>query len=236
MKGIFPNSRNGLSKLDESALPPRGKTIHSESFPIKMVTLAALTPGFFGLILGLFVLPPQLGFDPAVGLITWMNFTKGGTWNTESIPDPNNIAQTIEVAVTWWPPGQYLFLGLLNLAGLSFGHAALLLAFLCTLAGAIGLAVLGKELGAPARSLPWISGATACSLYNLANYQVFGGGEPLVMALWPWVAIAAWRIKNKNILLISILPGLFLIGYYIKYSFAIYSICILLFIWSERFT
>jgi len=54
------------------------------------------------------------------------------------------------------------------------------------------------------------------------------------MALWPWIAFIAIKIRKNNLLSICILPPLFLIGSLIKYSFAIYSLCILLFLWSEK--
>ncbi|WP_156469148.1 hypothetical protein [Cephaloticoccus primus] len=214
----------------ESALSLLG----DEPFPAKRVFLAALFPALFGMIVGFLIVPPQVGFDPAAGLRAWVNFMNGGTWNTISVPDPNNIAQTTEVAVTWWPPGQYLFHGLLNLAGLSLAHAALLLAFLCSLSGCVGSAVLAAELGAPGESLPWIAAAVGCSSQNLTGFIGYWGGEPLIMALWPWVAVIAWKLRNRSILLVCTLPILFVIGSYIKYSFAIYAICILLFLWSER--
>jgi len=175
-----------------------------------------------------------MGFDPAVGLLAWLNFIEGGTWNTIATPDPNNIAQTIEVAVSWWPPGQYLFPGLFHCLGLSLGGAALLIAFFATLSGAIGLAALARDLGAPLKSLAWISSSYACSIYSLVNFYQFGGGEPLIMGLWPWVALVAWRLRNNNSLLVCVLPLLFLLGSLIKHSFAVYALCILAFLSLER--
>jgi len=227
-----PTDQRLMTANNDQKQPPPAPG--NEPFPLKWVFLAALLPALFGLSVGLFVLTPKIGFDPAAGLLTWMNFIKGGTWNTIPVPDPNDISQTIEVAVTWWAPGQYLFLGLLNLAGLSFGHAALLLSFLCTLSGAIGLAVLGKELGAPTRALPWIAASLACSLYSLFNFIFFSGGELLVMAIWPWIASVAWKLRNNGKLLTYTLPHLFLIGSFFKHSFPIYALCILLFLWSDR--
>jgi len=204
------------------------------SFPIRPVFLAALLPALLGLSCGLFVLRPTSGFDAATGLLAWLNFTEGGTWNTIATPDPNNIAQTIEIPLTWWPPGQYLFLGLLHSLGLSLGGAVLLIAFLSTISGAVGLAALARDLGAPSKSLAWISGSYACSIYSLINFHHCRGGETLIMALWPWCALIAWRLRNHSIRLVCILPLLFLIGSFIKHSFAIYSICILSFLGIER--
>jgi len=203
-------------------------------FPHKSVFLTALLPALLGLSWGLFIRRPTIGFDPATGLLAWLNFTGGGTWNTIATPDPSNIAQDIEIALTWWPPGQYLFLGLLNSLGLSFGVAALLIAFLSTLSGAVGLAALARGLGAPLKSLAWISGSYACSYHSLINFSYFGGGEPLIMALWPWVALIAWHLRNNNVLLVCVLPLLFLVGTFIKHSFAIYSLCIIAFLGIDK--
>jgi len=204
------------------------------SLPIRPVFFAALLPALLGLGYGLLIRRPTMGFDPAVGLLAWLNFTEGGTWNTISTLDHNNIAQNLEIPLTWWPPGQYIFLGLLNSLGLSFGGAALFIAFFSTLSGAIGLATLSNDLGAPSRSLAWISGSFACSIYSLTNFYNFGGGEPLIMALWPWVALIGWRLRNRGLLLICTLPILFLTGSFIKHSFAIYSLCILALLALDR--
>jgi len=206
----------------------------TDPIPLKAVLLASVLPAILGLYCGLFISPPTIGFDPAAGLLAWLNFVDGGTWNTVSTPDPNNIAQNIEVTVTWWPPGQYFLIGLLHSAGFSLGVAALVLACFSTLAAGVGMALLSRDLGAPSSSLPWISGAIACSYYSLINFSFFWGGETFIMGLWPWIALVAWRLRKRNALLVAILPLLFLIGSFIKHSFAIYAFCILLFVWVER--
>jgi len=54
------------------------------------------------------------------------------------------------------------------------------------------------------------------------------------MGLWPWVALVAWRLRNNNSLLVCLLPLLFLLGSFIKHSFAIYALCILAFLGLDR--
>jgi len=205
-----------------------------QRFPTGAVFIAAFIPTLLGLLTGYFILPIGTFYDAAAGLWAYIHFSQGGAWNTLPVPNPDNIAETIEVAVTWWPPGQYLFVGLLHSMGLTLGQAALFLTAICNVAGSIGLSFLAKELGVQSRALPLISLVNACAFHNLWGFTTYYNGEPLVMAIWPWVAIAAWRFRDNNKLLIPTLPILFLIGSFIKYSFAIYALCILLFLWSEK--
>jgi len=196
--------------------------------------LAALFPALLGLCFGLFVIPPRMGFDAAFALPAWFHFQEGGTWNTILIPDPNDISQSVESPVSWWPPGQYLLLGIFHSVGFSFGTTALIFSFITTLSASIGMAAFARSLEAPVKSLPWISYAVSCSYYNFINFSHFQSGEPLTLALWPWVTLVAWKFRKRNFLLIPILPVLFLLGSFFKHSFAIYALCILAFLWSEN--
>jgi len=211
----------------------------SRRFPLRSVFLASLLPAFLGLCCGLFIMPPYIDYDTEVGLAAWGNYKNGGTWNTVLRADPENIANTVEESVTWWPPGQYLPLGLLHSTGLSLGKAALIVAFLSTLSLGIGGAVLVKELsvgggGGDLRILPWVAAGFSCSHYALINFNHFWGGETGLMAVLPWIVLVAYKLRNRNLLLILLLPPLFLLGSFIKHSFAIHSICILSFLWSEK--
>jgi len=177
---------------------------------------------------------PRISYDTSFGLAAWANYTNGGTWNTVTRAAPENIANTIEVAVTWWPPGQYLPVALLQSSGLSLGIAVLLVTFFSTLSLGVGGAVLIRELGGENRILPWASAAFTCSYYALLNFNLFIGGESALMAVLPWIILFAWRFRNRTALLVPILPALFLCGSFIKHSFAIHSICIITFLWLEK--
>jgi len=208
-----------------------------EGFPFKAILLAALLPSLFGLCCGLFVMRPVIRYDTSVGLAAWNNYTTGGTWNTVARVDPENIHNTIEESVTWWPPGQYLPLGILQSAGLSVGAAVLTVAFFSTLSLGIGGAILVKELspGGGVRILPWVSAGFSCSYYALINFNHFIGGETGLMAILPWVVLIAWKLRNRNLLLVLFLPPIFLLGSFIKHSFAIHAICIITFLLTEKY-
>jgi len=227
-----------LPILQKTLTPNPAK--NSRRFPLRAVFLAALFPALLGLCCGLFIIPPKIDYDTAVGLAAWGNYKNGGTWNTVLRADPENIANATEESVTWWPPGQYLPLGLLHSTGLSVGAAALAVAFFSTLSLGIGGAVLVKELsqcdmgGGDLRILPWVSAAFASSYYALINFHHFWGGETGLMAVLPWIVLAAYKLRYHTLSLILFLPPLFLLGSFIKHSFAIHSICILSFLWIER--
>jgi len=104
------------------------------------------------------------------------------------LPDPVDIARTIETTVTWWSPGQAVPLGLLTSAGLPLGPSMLLIAFASALVFAFGLALLSRDLGAPENGLPWIAtGATGC-WSMLYAFGMFNGGEIALITVWPWIA------------------------------------------------
>lgn len=175
----------------------------------------------------------MLWSDTATGLLAWRHFVAGGTWNTLPLPDPADIARVTEQAVTWWSPGQYVPLGLLNLAGVPLGTAMLLLAFAAAVATGIGLAALARALGAPERALPWIAIGVTGGWHALYAFGMFNGGETAQIAVWPWIALAAWRLRTRPLASVAILPGLFLIGSFAKHSFAIAALALLIFLWLE---
>ncbi|WP_156468878.1 hypothetical protein [Cephaloticoccus capnophilus] len=181
-------------------------------------------------------MPPYIDHDTEVGLTAWGNYKNGGTWNTVVRADPENIANSIEQSLTWWPPGQYLPLGLLYSAGLSVGMAAIAIAFLSTLSLGAGGALLVKELSQESDIciLPWVSAALASSHYALINFHHFWGGETGLMAVLPWIVLAAYKLRHRTLALILFLPPLFLLGSFIKHAFAIHSFCILAFLWLEK--
>lgn len=177
---------------------------------------------------------PLLFADTGTGLLAWNNFTTGGTWNTIREPDPANIADDIEYPVTWWSPGQYVPLGLLHSAGLPLGVAALLISLSCAWSATIGFTLLARALGAPATSLPWVAVAVAGSWHTLYVFGMFIGGEALLPAVWPWIALAGWQLRERGWALVLVLPPLFLAGAFAKHSFVIPGLSLLTFLWLAR--
>jgi|GEM_PF-304713 len=204
-----------------------------EPFPLRSVLLAALIPVLLGAACALFIAPPFFVSDTAHGLIAWFHYLRGGTWNTQPGIDFNNIAQSIEIPVTWWPPGQYALVGILHSIGLSFGGGIILITSCSTLLLGVGLAKLAHTLGVSARMLPLVSLAATFSHHTFSQFSSFIGGEPLSIALWPWTCLIAWKLRKRYLLLTITLPVLFLTGSYIKHSFAICALSILAFLWFD---
>jgi len=221
-------SSSNMPNNDPASRNDKGK------FPLKAVIFAALLPALLGLCSGLFAGSNEIFWDTALGLTTWANFTNGGTWNTVSRADPENIANTIEETINWWPAGQYLPVGLLQLTGLSVEHAGLALAFLATISWGIGGAFVAQSFGISRKSIPWITIALACSYYALSNFFYFIGGETGLMMTLPWIILCALKIRRCPFLLALILPILFLLGSFIKHAFAIHSACIIGFLFLEN--
>jgi hypothetical protein len=180
-----------------------------------------------------FYAPPQVWPDTGFGLLAWRNFSAGGTWNTILEPSSADIAIDTESAVTWWAPGQYVPLGMLTSAGLSLGAAMLLITLLSAWSLALGLTRLARALGAPEESLPWVAAAAAGSWHTLFAFDTFIGGEVVLIALFPWLLLGAWRLRERPMLEILLLPVILLVGSFAKHSFAIYAVGLLAFLWLE---
>lgn len=196
--------------------------------------LPALAPIVTALALATFLAPPQISPDTATGLLAWKNYASGGTWNTLALPDPTDIARTVEEPVTWWSPGQYAPLGLLVSAGLSLGNGMILLALISALSTVTGCVLLARSLGAPPAAWPWIAAAVAGTWHGLYPFGMFIGGEAVQIALWPWVALLAWQVRDRPWVLIGTLPPLLLLGTLGKHAFAIWALALLAFVWIER--
>jgi len=205
----------------------------TSSFPLLGVLLAALLPALLGAACALFISPPIINSDPGVGLMSWLHFVEGGTWNTILTPDSSNIAQSIEYPVTWWAPGQYVPIGILHSLGLSLGTASIVVSAAGMLIFGVGLAALARSMGIPRQSLPWVT-AVACSThYMFYAFGHFIGGEVAQITVWPWAVLAGLKLRKRTVSFIIILPLIFLIGAFGKHSFAIYALAIIAFVWID---
>lgn len=206
-------------------------SLRMKRFPLNL--WPAAIPPLLGLLSGVFIAPPLLWSDTATGLLSWRHYAGGGTWNTLALPDPVDIARTIETTVTWWSPGQAMPLGLLTTAGLPLGPAMLLLALISAIVFALGLALLSRDLGASESALSWIAtGATGC-WSTLYAFGMFNGGEIALIAVWPWIAWTTWKLMPHPVIFSLGLPILFLLGSFAKHSFAVYGLALLVFLWVE---
>jgi len=218
--------------------PPLSLLTHNNSSEayIGRILLASLVPILVGLFFGIFVAPPVLSYDVMHGLHIWIHYIKGGAWHSLSVPDPSNIAQNIETPVSWWTPGLYLPIGIVSTLGLSYQSAAIVVFSVTTLSLGVGAALLAKELGSPVKALPWIALAATCSQSVFGAFSVFSGGDCALYAIFPWLALIAWRLRKSKYLTIGTIPVLFLTGTFIKHSFTIYAITIFALLFSEYLT
>jgi len=148
-----------------------------DPFPLRTVFLAALIPALLGAACALFIAPPLINYDTAVGFRAWLHFVEGGTWNTILTPNSNNIAQSFEYPVTWWAPGQYVPIGILHSLGLPLGTASVVVSAVGTLLFGIGFAALARRMGIPNQNLPWITAVACSNDYMLYEFGYFTGGE-----------------------------------------------------------
>ena len=193
----------------------------------------ALLPPLVVFVLGCVWGSPQLSPDTATGLLAWHDFVGGGPWNCVVEPSPADLATTIANPVTWWSPGQYAVPGLLISAGLSSGLAFLIVALCSAWSFTLGVVRLARELGAPADAAPWMAFGAAGAWHTLYAFGFFIGGEVLLAAVWPWIFLAAWRLRGSPVKLVCFLPPLLLLGSFAKHSFAIYALGLLAFLGLE---
>ena len=177
--------------------------------------------------------PPQLWPDTGFGLLAWRNFVAGGAWNTISEPSSANLSLNVEHVVTWWSPGQYVPLGVLTSLGLPLGTAMLVLALISAWSLTAGLVRLARAMDSPEATLPWVAVAAAGSWHTLFAFDTFAGGEIALIAVFPWLVLLAWRLRDQPIRQILLLPPLLLAGSFAKHSFGVYALGLLLFLWFE---
>ena len=167
--------------------------------------------------------------DSGYGFLAWEDSLRGGPLNSILVPDANDISQDTASFVTWWAPGQYAFVGMVSLLGLSFGQALPLSVLLACLCAGTGWYRFGKSIGLETRHALLLATAELLCYHVLHNFGAFFGGEVVIQAALPWFMLAAWVLRERPQRQMLILPFLLLGAAFLKHSFLMQMLGIPLF-------
>ena len=99
-----------------------------------------------------FVVLPEMYTDSAYGFLVWDSMLRGASFNDWRLPDFADIARDQNLFMAVWSPGQYLFAGPLEWAGLGLGAAMNVVTTAFTVLGLLGWYRLYRSWNFPAAS------------------------------------------------------------------------------------
>ena len=169
-------------------------TLKGDSFCSICVGIALVLPIVYTIV-SLFILPTVYS-DSATGFHIWEAMRRGAPFNYEIGPNPADISRDAQAFFTNWTPGQYIFPGLLELLGLSLGHAIILVAGIFSLVGTIGWLKLYDALGFPPRVAAITVVIVVCSRNFALPFGHYNGGEVLLFGGAPWFLLLVWRLRS----------------------------------------
>ena len=174
------------------------------------------------LILGilLYLAPPALFPDPAMGLQVLRCMQLGGSFNNFTAPDQSDIAQTYTEFLTWWSPGQYLVPYFFKLiAQLNTGQAIAITVTLAELSGLLGFYCFFKKIGFSSAIATISILFIICQLAFFVPFVYYNGGEVLLFAFEGWFLYGCVSVKRTGLKLILFVLLSGWIGFFCKSSF-----------------
>jgi hypothetical protein len=170
---------------------------------------------------------PKVDSDASSGMLVWSSMEKGAGWNRALAPDPANIAEDRQEFMTWWSPGQYLAVGPLHRAGLSWGVSIAVATLLCSLIGVFGYWRLFICLGFSGATSAWSAAVLATVWHVTRNYGEFPGGELPLFAVEPWLLGLIFRQRPFGIASAATFAAVYLVGAMAKLSFCVAALAAL---------
>ncbi len=183
-----------------------------------ITSIVVLHAAFFAIAL---VERPKLDSDASSGMLVWSSMEKGARWNRTLEPDPANIAEDRQNFMTWWSPGQYLAVGPLHRAGLSWGVAVAVATLLCSLVGVFGYWRLYLTLGFSEATSAWSAAVLSVAWHVTRNYGEFAGGELPLFAASPWLLGFIFRLRPIGFASALPFAAVYVAGAMTKLSFCV---------------
>ena len=163
--------------------------------------------------------PPAMNSDSATGFYVWDCWRAGAPWNHMIGPDIANIARDSSIFQAWWSPGQYLVVAPWQLLGLTLGHAIAVGGGVATAIALIGFWRLFRTFGFGISSAGWAVLSIACNWTMTRTYGDYMGGETALLAVLPWLVLAArWAFASERRAWLT-LPALYWVGAMAKNSY-----------------
>lgn len=181
----------------------------------------------FGVLLG-----PTVNEDSVFGLLAARASHEGAPWNHLLFPRPEALTATASAFLAWWPPGQWIFPDLLGRLGLPLGWALTLTSITAMAGGLLGWARLYRRLGYDELTVALSLGFVVLSINFWRRLAEYHGGEALLFGALPWIALGGLRIGLTRRSLV-LLPLLFFAGAFLKLSFSIAALALVLTLWAR---
>lgn len=177
----------------------------------------------FFLFAGAIISPTKFNSDPGLGFLDLINFQKGGKFQYHSEPAIDNLRNCVQTRTTWWSPGQWFFIYLVNLTGLSLGKSISVIVLIATVLGLVGWMRIYRWFGFTEKEV-WLSGVLILvSRYLFSAFQIYPGASLLEFAAAPWVLICWLHTEQKNIWIqLIVLFPIIIVAYFIKSSMLIF--------------
>jgi hypothetical protein len=170
---------------------------------------------------------PKVDSDASSGMLVWSSMERGARWNRSLEPDPSDIAADRQNFMTWWSPGQYLAVGPLHRAGLSWGAAIATATLICSLIGLLGYWRLYVGLGFNETTSAWAAAVLSVAWVVTRNYGEFPGGELPLFAVAPWLLRCIFRMRPIGWARIVPFAVVYVLGAMTKLSFCVTALAAL---------
>ena len=133
----------------------------------------------------------SLGWDASMGFLTLQSSQEYGDFNRLHHPNLGNLAEDQTEFISWWTPGQYLVPDWVARGlGRGIGFALRVVTLACSWSALLGLYLLYTRLGF-SRLCVGLSLLVICSQhYFLKNSRVYSGGDLLLFAAAPYLALS----------------------------------------------
>jgi hypothetical protein len=190
--------------------------------PFSRRVLLAVSTAFVLLGLGLYWQPVQLNGDFTTSYLTWQEMRfHDAPFHCNTVIDPADIARDQYRFLSWWSPGTYLGVALLEMTGLSLGAAIAAWLALACVAGFTGWRRLMLQLGFSDRVAGWSLVVMALGWHTLYPFRIYHGGETAIFALFPWFTLAVVSTPPGKWANFAVLLAVTFIGTMAKLSFLI---------------
>ena len=173
--------------------------------------------------------PPTINSDSVIGFLTWESMQAGAAWNHLRLADHADLTRDHDSFVSWWSPGQYLLCAPWQGLGLNLGQSVSLTVLLSEWLGLAGLWRLFRWLGC-AGNVAAVAVFLVSAGWCMGHfYGMYWGGDVVLFGFTPWLLLVAVAARNSGALSALLFPLLFLFGTFLKLTFPVVALGLLLF-------
>jgi hypothetical protein len=169
--------------------------------------------------------------DSSYGFHILSSLERGAQFNYDVKVSADNIADSVTSYLSWWSPGQYVVPGLFRrVLHLNLNSAMTFTIVICAVVGLAGFYRLFTAVGFSKEiSILSLLLISTQRYFNL-HFNMYHGGEILLFAGLPWIILLHMKFKELSLWGVTVLMLANLSGYFLKSSYLIALLAILLFL------